>query len=153
MIAENRGPQGAERRRDPRREVTVPARLTLVGLTVDGRLANVSARGVCFLTTNPHLRVAESNFVRIRFTLPPGAGDGGDAPGGEVPGGAAPRRRRWRSSATCGSLGSSRSRWTARPAAASGSRGTSRSSWPPCSRERGGDRTPARRDLTAGRAA
>lgn len=90
MIAENRGPQGAERRRDPRREVTVPARLTLVGLTVDGRLANVSARGVCFLTTNPHLRVAESNFVRIRFTLPPGAGDGGDAPGGEVPGGAAP---------------------------------------------------------------
>jgi hypothetical protein len=69
---------GVERRRDPRHDVSVRAQLTLVGLTVDGRLANVSARGVCFVTANPHLRVAESNFVRIDFTLPAGLGGGAE---------------------------------------------------------------------------
>ena len=71
------GPQGTERRKDPRVDLTVPATLTLVGLTVDGRLVNVSARGVCFVTTNPHLRVAESNFVRIDFALPADLAAGG----------------------------------------------------------------------------
>jgi len=60
----------SERRRDPRKEVDVAARLTLVGLTVDGRLRNVSARGVCFVTTDPHLRVEASNFVQIEFEHP-----------------------------------------------------------------------------------
>lgn len=83
MIANPGGPGGAERRRDPRHDTTVPAQLTLVGLTVEGRLQNVSARGVCFLTSSPHLRVAESNFVRVRFTLPAGAG-GNASPGEQV---------------------------------------------------------------------
>jgi hypothetical protein len=60
---------GTEKRRDPRRDVSVPARLSLLGLTVEGWLANVSARGVCFLTTSPHLRVAEANFVEILFSM------------------------------------------------------------------------------------
>lgn len=70
---------GAERRRDPRRNVSIPARLSLLGLVVEGRLANVSARGVCFLTADPHLRVAEANFVEIAFTV-----TGADGAGHEV---------------------------------------------------------------------
>lgn len=70
-----KGPDGSERRRDPRHDTTVPARLRLVGLTVDGHLVNVSARGVCFVTADPHLRVAASNFVNIDFTLPTDDGD------------------------------------------------------------------------------
>ncbi|MCE9634068.1 MAG: PilZ domain-containing protein [Planctomycetes bacterium] len=59
-----------DRRRDARHEVDLAARLTLVGLTVDGRLRNVASRGVCFVTSNDQVRVAESNFVRIEFTMP-----------------------------------------------------------------------------------
>lgn len=58
-----------ERRGAPRHDVDIPAQLTLVGLTVDGRLMNVASRGVCFVTTDQQVRVAESNFVRIQFTL------------------------------------------------------------------------------------
>ena len=74
MVSQHDVPEG-ERRRDARRDVDLPARLSLVGMTVDGRLRNVSARGVCFVTSNPDLRVDEANFVEIRFTLP--AAEGG----------------------------------------------------------------------------
>lgn len=66
---------GPERRRDPRKEIGVAAKLTLVGLTVDGRLVNVSARGVCFMTKDPHLRVDAMNYVLVAFTLPAADGD------------------------------------------------------------------------------
>jgi hypothetical protein len=66
---------GPERRRDPRKESGVAARLTFVGLSVEGRLANVSARGVCFLTKDGHLRVDAMNYVQIEFTLPASDGD------------------------------------------------------------------------------
>ncbi len=56
-----------ERRRDVRREVCVEARLTLVGLTVEGRIENVGAHGFCFATRDPHLRVEPGNFVRIAW--------------------------------------------------------------------------------------
>lgn len=70
MGTEGDGARTAERRRDARHDVGVPAELTLVGLTVQGRLANVSARGVCFVTSDPHLRVEALNFVQIAFALP-----------------------------------------------------------------------------------
>lgn len=63
-------PPHAERRRHPRFPVDVPARLTLVGLTVEGRLVDVSARGVCFFTTDLALRVQDCNFVQVEFDLP-----------------------------------------------------------------------------------
>ena len=46
-------PQG-ERRRYERRPASVPARLTLVGYTVEGRLEDVGAGGVRFTTDDPH---------------------------------------------------------------------------------------------------
>lgn len=68
-------PAVPERRRDPRRRVSIPAHLTLVGLTVEGRIENVSARGVSFVTTDKHLRIDASNFVRISFRVPSETGD------------------------------------------------------------------------------
>lgn len=64
-----------ERRRDPRRPVSIPAHLTLVGLTVEGRIENISPRGVSFVTADPHLKVHASNFVRIAFKVPSETGD------------------------------------------------------------------------------
>ena len=69
------GGPAVERRREPRQDLDVPAQLTLIGLTVEGRLVNVSPRGVCFVTTNPHLRVEPSNFVQIAFSIPAGDGE------------------------------------------------------------------------------
>lgn len=64
-----------ERRKDPRRTVSIPAHLTLVGLTVEGRIENISTRGVSFVTANPHLKIHASNFVRIAFKVPSHTGD------------------------------------------------------------------------------
>jgi hypothetical protein len=66
---------GADRRRDERRDIGVAAKLKLVGLTVEGRLANVAARGVCFVTRDQHLRVDAMNYVEVDFTLPAADGD------------------------------------------------------------------------------
>lgn len=64
-----------DRRRDPRTAVDIPASLSLQGMTVPGRLANISARGVCFVTRDFAIRVAEANYVEILFRLP--AAEGG----------------------------------------------------------------------------
>ena len=74
MSPETQDAPAAERRRERRHDIDVPAQLTLVGLTVEGRLCNVSAHGVCFVTSNPYLRVEPANFVQIAFSLPDGEG-------------------------------------------------------------------------------
>lgn len=56
-----------ERRAHRRHDVDAPAELTLQGRTVEGRLENVGAGGVCFVTEDRHLVVASGNFVRVTF--------------------------------------------------------------------------------------
>lgn len=64
-----------ERRRARRAPVSIPAHLTLVGLTAEGRIVDTSPHGVCFETADPHLRVETSNFVRVDFRVPSETGD------------------------------------------------------------------------------
>ncbi len=47
--------------------MSLPARLTLVGLTIDGRLEDVGAGGARFSTQDTHLQVEPGNFVHIAF--------------------------------------------------------------------------------------
>ena len=63
-------PAHANRRKHPRFAIDVPARLTLMGLTIEGRLVDVSQRGACFFTADVTLRAQDCNFVQVEFDLP-----------------------------------------------------------------------------------
>ena len=60
-------PEGTERRSHARTPVDVRAVLTLVGWTVEGRLADVAPGGARFTTSDPHLVVEAGNFVSLTF--------------------------------------------------------------------------------------
>ena len=60
-------PPEGERRQHERHPVSLPARLTLVGLTIEGRLEDVGAGGVRFATDDTLLKVQPGNFVQIAF--------------------------------------------------------------------------------------
>ena len=59
--------EAGERPVHPRPDVDRGAPLTLPGRTVEGRLENVGAGGVCFVTGDTALIVAGGNFVRVAF--------------------------------------------------------------------------------------
>lgn len=65
MVAESH----VERRRHPRREVSIPARMNLLGYTADGTLENISTGGVRFTTADQGIHVIPGNFVTLTWVF------------------------------------------------------------------------------------